>query len=274
MFCSNCGAKIQDGSKFCSSCGVSTETGTHEAKQEKQSKSAAKTVPAKGRKSSAGLSVGKIIAVIVGFLFLVVVMVAGMTGYYMTRENAAAGETAQNAAGESVKETKENKENKEKDDALGKNLYKEKLDSGQEVIYGVSSNVMIAPVYAKEFKGAIGTKYHEAVPQGKFIGVVIMIGNEQNDAITVNEGSFRLVDERGREYSTSTRATLSWRLRNRSQEILTKINPGNSSVFTFFFDVPADADIKKFKLQGRGGVMGEKVVIPINYLDKFKDWLE
>lgn len=273
MFCSNCGAKVQDGAKFCSSCGASMDSSQQAEKQESSTNASKKKSGKVAKKSSSGFTVGKIVAIVVGFVFLVVVMIAGMTAFYFSKNNVASTEKPQTEAGESAKDAKETKA-KEKDDSLGKNLRKETLENGQEVIYGISSNVMLAPVYAKEFKGPIGSKYHKANPQGKFIGVAIMIGNEQNDAITVNEALFRLIDEKGREYSTSTRATLSWRMENDSQDILTKINPGNSSVFTFFFDVPTDADIKKFKLQGRGGVMGEPVVIPINYLDDFKVLLE
>lgn len=272
MFCSNCGAKIQDGSKFCSSCGTSTESATHEAKQGTQSKSAGKKAPAKGKKSSDGFSVGKIIAIVVGFIFLVVIMVSFMTAFYFTKNEKVSTEITQTESDETVKDTKEKA--KDKDNSVGKNLYKEKMKDGHEVVYGVSSNVLIAPVYAKEFNEPIGSKYHKAAPQGKFIGVAVMIHNEQNDAITVNEAMFRLIDEKGREYSTSSKASVSWMMSHHSQEILTEINPGNDSVFTYFFDVPTNADIKSFKLQGRGGMMGEPVVVPINYLEDFKGWLE
>lgn len=271
MFCSNCGAKIQDGAKFCSSCGASMDSSKQTEKQESSTNASKKKSGKLAKKSSSGVSVGKIVAIVVGFVFCVVVMIAGMTAFYFSKNNVDLTEKPQTKAAETAKDAKGDKA---KDDSLGKNIRKETLKNGQEVIYGISSNVLIAPVYAKEFKGPIGSKYHKANPQGKFIGVAVMIDNEQNDAITVNEALFRLIDEKGREYSTSTRATLSWRLENHSQEILTEINPGNNSVFVFFFDVPTDSDIKKFKLQGRGGVMGEPVVMPLNYLDEFKDWLE
>ncbi|MCR5439825.1 MAG: DUF4352 domain-containing protein [Selenomonas sp.] len=269
MFCPNCGAEIQDGSKFCSSCGASTGVS--------QQANSNQAVPKKGttktiKKSSSGFSVGKIIAIVVGFIFLVVIMVSCMSAFYLTKNENASTETAQTESNETAKNTRGDA--KDKDNSVGKNLYKEKMKNGQEVVYGVSSNVVIAPVYAKEFNDSIGSKYHKATPQGKFIGVAVMIHNEQNDAITVNEAMFRLIDEKGREYSTSTKASVSWMMSHHSQEILTEINPGNDSIFTYFFDVPTNADIKSFKLQGRGGMMGDPVVVPINYIDDFKSWLD
>lgn len=266
MFCPNCGEKIQDGANFCGSCGASTGV----TPQASYNQSAFKNVATNIVKKSSGGSVGKIVAIAVGFIFFVVIMVSCMTTFYFTKNENDSTEVVQTESNETAKDTN----GEGKDNSVGKNLYKEKMKDGQEVVYGVSSNVVIAPVYAKEFKEPIGSKYHKAIPQGKFIGVAVMIHNEQKDAITVNEAMFRLIDEKGREYSTSTKASVSWMMSHHSQEILTEINPGNDAVFTYFFDVPSNADIKSFKLQGRGGMMGDPVVVPINYIDDFKGWLD
>lgn len=149
-----------------------------------------------------------------------------------------------------------------------KNLRTEIID-GREYTYGISSNVLIMVANAEETEAAIGTRFHSASPQGKFILLYTLIENDQNDAITVDAASFKLIDEQGREYSSSTDAMIAFQVSNSSSSIspglLEKINPGNSQLFLFVYDVPNKIALKSLKLQARGGMTGKSIIVPFNY---------
>lgn len=233
----------------------------------------------------------KILAGFVGILLFIFVGLA--TNYYVSSNISKTVETSNDDAMVDKKASKENssanekrestnhnndeeidKNNEKKDDKspnkLGKNLYKEKMDGGVEIIYGVVSDVMIAPVCAQELDAVRG-KYRTVHPQGKYVAVTVIVANNQNDAITVSEGSYQLVDDKGREYAASSKALSTWSLGKTDGNlgVLTQINPGNSERFIFFYDVPSDIDIKKLQMKARGGMIGDSVIIPLNNYPEF-----
>ena len=245
MFCPKCGKGNDDGAKFCVACGASLSG----------------KVVKKQTSTSSRFSLGKVIAFAVLFVVLVVVFVAIFTTIYVvknTPHESPASSTAQQEQVSGEKKTQAQSANDAK-------LQKEKFDDGTELVYGVVSNVAIGVLDVDEFQRPIGNKHISERPQGKFVGVTVLVANEQNDAITVTMSSYKLIDEKGREYSVSTPAMTAWELSRDGQGFLTKINPGNSAPFVFIFDVPRDADLKNFRLRARAGMVGDSVDLPLNF---------
>ena len=248
MFCPKCGKKNDDEAKFCNSCGISLS-------------GKPTTQPTR---ASSGFSIGKAIGFAVLFVVLVVVLVAVFTTIYVvktTPHEPLASSTTQQEQVSGERKTQTQSVNDQ-------NLQKETLDDGREMVYGVVSNVAIDVLNAAEFQHPIGKRYVER-PQGKFVGVVVAVGNHQNDAITVAMSSYKLIDEKGREYDVSTAAMTAWEMSHDGQGFLTKINPGNQSTFVFIFDVPRDAELKSFHLRARAGMIGDSVDLPFNYAPEF-----
>lgn len=124
---------------------------------------------------------------------------------------------------------------------------------------GVSSDVKIS---VKSFTSA--TSVGDVKPQGIFKLVKINVANEQKDAITVTNGSFKLIDDKGREFSSSSSVDneLIFSDKNPIKRFPSDdVNPGMSAEGTVVFDVPKDAT--GFTLQATGGIMGDKITLKV-----------
>ena len=127
-----------------------------------------------------------------------------------------------------------------------------------------SSNVDIA-VMDVNIADKIGNGYNETKPIGKFAIIKVFVKNNQKDAITVDSNSFKIIDNQGREYSSSVHGQTAYDLEHNTQVkgFLTQLNPNMSTDFTFIFDVPKELTIKASKLQATGGIKGKKMLLPL-----------
>lgn len=76
---------------------------------------------------------------------------------------------------------------------------------------GESSNVKIS-VWNVKTTDSVGNEYSKETAQGVFKIVELSIENNQKDAITVDSNSFKLVDNKGREFSYSTHGQTAYEL--------------------------------------------------------------
>ena len=247
MFCPKCGKKNDDGAKFCNSCGANL-SGKLTTKQES---------------ASSGFSVGKIIGFAVLFVVLVIVLVVVFTTVFVVSSSTKGADTATSSTQQEQQVGGEKKSHKEA--VNDKKLHKITFDSGKEVTAGIVSDVAILVLNAEEIHHPIGNKIISEQPQGKFIGVLVYVRNNQNDAITVMGSTYSLIDEKGREYTASTPAMSAWDMVHHNNNMLTEINPGNFVTFVCIFDVPRNADLKSFRLRARAGMTGDSVDLPFNY---------
>ncbi|MFB7142408.1 DUF4352 domain-containing protein [Gottfriedia sp. NPDC056225] len=125
---------------------------------------------------------------------------------------------------------------------------------------GVSSDVTIK-VNGIESKNRIGGAYTKEIAQGVFKVVSLSITNGQKDAITLDANSFKLIDDKGREftYSTSGQTALEIADNSLSDFFLKQLNPGLTQNGKIVFDLPKDA--KGLKLQARGGFTGDDILL-------------
>ena len=125
----------------------------------------------------------------------------------------------------------------------------------------ISSDVGIAVIGVSE-ADSLGNQFVQKKPQGKFLIVEIAVTNNQKDAITVDANSFKLIDDKDREFTHSTEGQTAIQMSNRDAKgFLEKVNPGMTVKETIPFDVPKDAT--NFKLEAKGGMTGEKVMLPL-----------
>lgn len=127
----------------------------------------------------------------------------------------------------------------------------------------VRSNVGIAVVDVKKAKILGDNPYAQAHAQGQFIIVKVVVTNNQKDAVTLDSNSFKIIDDKNREFSHSVEADTALAVSNGSREtlFLKKINPGITTTGYIVFDVPLD--ISGAKLQVRGGMTGDKGILPL-----------
>lgn len=127
---------------------------------------------------------------------------------------------------------------------------------------GESSKVKIA-VGSVESTNSVGGEYLQEKAQGVFKVVEITITNNQKDAITVDANSFKLVDNKDREFTYSTQAQTAFDVGNggKSDFFLKQLNPGLSQTGKIIFDVPADA--QGLVLKARGGMMGKEIKLKV-----------
>lgn len=126
-----------------------------------------------------------------------------------------------------------------------------------------ASNVLFTVTGVSEAK-TVGSGYFQESAQGKFVIVKVMISNNQKDAITVDSNSFNLIDNQGRQFSTSVEGMAAVQIsENHTKGFLTKLNPGMVIDSTFVYDVPTNLKISDFELEARGGMTGDKVKMPL-----------
>ncbi|MGE1217546.1 DUF4352 domain-containing protein [Bacillus toyonensis] len=127
---------------------------------------------------------------------------------------------------------------------------------------GESSKVKIA-VGSVESIDSVGGEYLKEKAQGVFKVVEITITNNQKDAITVDANSFKLVDNKDREFTYSTQAQTAFDVGNggSSDFFLKQLNPGLSQTGKIIFDIPADA--QGLVLKARGGMMGKEIKLKV-----------
>ncbi|NKX12567.1 DUF4352 domain-containing protein [Bacillus cereus] len=182
------------------------------------------------------------------FWLIVVVIVLGAYG-----NSSKDKEETKPASTEPKQEAKqETKKDEPKKEEPKKELSKE----------GESSKVKIA-VGSVESKDSVGGEYLNEKAQGVFKVVEITITNNQKDAITVDANSFKLVDNKDREFTYSTQAQTAFDVGNggKSDFFLKQLNPGLSQTGKIIFDVPADA--QGLVLKARGGMMGKEIKLKV-----------
>lgn len=165
-----------------------------------------------------------------------------------------------------------NSTNKDKDDstqvAADKNVKKsdpKKTAEPELSNEGVSSDVKIV-VDGAESKSEVGdNQFSKKKAQGVFKVITITLTNNQKDAITIDSNSFKLVDDKGREFSYSSegQTALMTSVSGKDESFfLKKLNPGLSITGKVVFDVPQDAT--GFYLKARGGMTGKEIKLKVD----------
>lgn len=138
----------------------------------------------------------------------------------------------------------------------------QKEDSVPTSKKGVSSDVKIA-VLGLEEKDNVGNEYVKENAQGIFKIIEVSITNNQKDAITIDSNSFKLIDDKGREFTYSVEGQSSFDIATGNESLFLKsLNPGLTLKSKIIFDVPKDATGLYLKTQG--GMMGKEIKLKIS----------
>jgi hypothetical protein len=127
---------------------------------------------------------------------------------------------------------------------------------------GVSSDVTIT-VNGVDTKSDVGGQYANEKAQGVFKIVNVSVTNNQKDAITLDANSFKLVDDKGRQftYSSSGQTALGMTDNTVVDFFLKQLNPGLTQTGKIVFDVPTDA--KGLTMKARGGMTGDEITLKV-----------
>ena len=128
---------------------------------------------------------------------------------------------------------------------------------------GVSSDVAIK-VVGMESASEISTEFSKETAQGVFKIITLSLTNNQKDAITVDADSFKLVDDKGREFSYSTNGQTQQEMKDNTSSnnfFLKSLNPGLTQQGKIVFDIPADAT--GLVLKARGGMTGDEITLKV-----------
>jgi Telomeric repeat-binding factor 2. len=121
---------------------------------------------------------------------------------------------------------------------------------------GTSSNVLIE---------VLGMETLDSINREKAIGVFkvvnLKISNNQNDEITISSNSFKLIDDKGREFSYSSEGNLALSFADETTLSFKGLNPGLTIEGKIAFDVPKDAT--GLKLKARGGMTGADILLKV-----------
>ena len=112
----------------------------------------------------------------------------------------------------------------------------------------------------------LGNQYIKKTAQGEFVIVSLAVSNHQKEKVTVDGNMFKLVDGNGRQYSHSTEGETALALSSKQDKTFTlkPINPGIGVIGSVVFDIPAG--ITDLKLEARGGITGEKGMLPLQVI--------
>ena len=111
---------------------------------------------------------------------------------------------------------------------------------------------------------SIDTSFDSTKAQGIFKIVYIVASNHQKDEVTMDAAGFKLVDDKGREFSYSIPASTALSMQGKEALFLNGINPGNTAGGTIAFDVPKGTNIVKMTFTG--GMTGKKGEVPFKVM--------
>ncbi|PDZ09088.1 hypothetical protein CON70_24070 [Bacillus pseudomycoides] len=123
---------------------------------------------------------------------------------------------------------------------------------------GESANVYIMVSYAESLD-VIGNEDVKA--QGIFKALEVYVMNRQEEPITLNSKNFKLIDDLGREYYSSTEAQLALKAVNNATFKFDTLNPDSSSLGKIVFDVPKYA--KGLVLQFNGDMLDKEIDLKV-----------
>lgn len=129
---------------------------------------------------------------------------------------------------------------------------------------GTSSDVKIAVTAVESMQEIGNNQFTKKKAQGVFKVLTLQLTNNQKDAITIDSNSFKLVDDKGREFSYSSDGQTAIMTSGSNDEsfFLKKLNPGLSITGKVVFDVPQDAT--GFYLKARGGMTGKEIKLKVD----------
>ena len=126
---------------------------------------------------------------------------------------------------------------------------------------GVSSDVKIKIIEVTNPK-TLGIEGAISKPQGSFVVVKMSIQNNQKDAITIMDTSFKLLDKDKREFSPSSDGDVGLTMAGKKTLSMDTVNPGNTIEGYVAFDVPKG--LTGFTMQATGGMTGDPIILKIN----------
>lgn len=97
----------------------------------------------------------------------------------------------------------------------------------------------------------VGSKYAPRQANWVFKVIWITIKNTSKEPLTVDSSLFKLIDDQGREFSSSTEGRTALSMQWEKDFFLTQAQPGLDTAGKLIFDIPIDA--KWLKLQVKGG---------------------
>ncbi|WP_080548476.1 DUF4352 domain-containing protein [Bacillus pseudomycoides] len=97
--------------------------------------------------------------------------------------------------------------------------------------------------------------------QGIFKALEVYVMNRQEEPITLNSKNFKLIDDLGREYYSSTEAQLALKAVNNAIFKIDTLNPDSSSSGKIVFDVPKYA--KGLVLQFNGDMLDKEIDLKV-----------
>ncbi|HDX9579836.1 TPA: DUF4352 domain-containing protein [Bacillus pseudomycoides] len=150
-----------------------------------------------------------------------------------------------------------------KDDSTKKTDAKQESSKPKELSKeGVSSDVKIS-VGGVETLESVGNEITKEQAQGVFKVLEISVTNNQKDAITLDGNSFKLVDDKGREFTYSTNGQTALAIDNggKMDFFLKQLNPGLTQEGKIVFDIPKDA--QGLVLKARGGMTGKEIKLKV-----------
>jgi len=140
------------------------------------------------------------------------------------------------------------------------------VDVGDTTYYGAtSSDVSVAVLGVASGQYLMGTMTNPIRADGKFVIVTMLILNQQNTAITVDNGLFEILDASGNVYSASEQ---SMEVDPANSLFLAQINPGVHKTGKIVFDVPRDLGLDNLRFRFRGGMTGHSAEIPLRVTSK------
>lgn len=245
-FCPDCGKQTENDTKFCPNCGKNLTNnilnGPKEGKIELPPVPVAapankKTTQKKGCLGCLGLVI---------LLFIIVAAIGGNASDSTSKTTSSKSAASQQPKSEA-------------------DLYSYTctVDGIGKVRGGVSSDVGVAIAEIQEVASIDGA-FSTTQAQGLFKVIYIVASNHQKDAVTLDANSFKLIDDKGREFSHSVHADTALQMKGRKTLFLEQINPGITMGGYVAFDVPKDAHI--IKMEFRGGMSGKKGDVPFKVM--------
>lgn len=193
--------------------------------------------PGGQHRKSRKLSVKKIILLVVGGFFALMIM-----GSCMGSSDNDSGSSNQDEASSD----QEGSGSEEESNTVGLN------EAG-------TTGSLEVTVTSVESTSSYGSDYSEETPTGVYQVVALEVKNTGNESSMFDDSSVKLVDESGAQHSTASETMTS-----NQDMFLENINPGNSISGEAVFDVPEDATVDEIEVTPSGFDFSEPLTVQVN----------
>lgn len=265
--CTQCGEFNTYNHQFCAKCGAKLPWAQQTSSQPVVP--VQPVVPPKPAKKRTSCGTG-CLAVVVGLFILgfITDQIGKNTVGNTTTSTGSTSVDSPASTGSSAQSSSPQKENKSAPSSSGDGFQEGEVKTVTEKGRTMTIALVDGKFYtigSVERQRSIEDEFSKTTADGRFWIIKIVVQNSSDKGGTVATSLMKLVDDKNREFDTSSAGTTALLMSGdkTAEMFMGEINPGNSKTIALVFDVPKDANNFNLKVPPATFSMGKEALLPV-----------